>query len=269
MSCSGINNIETFEDAATFFRDHEGISVDSIREWSEQFGKKNQKLVLKILNNITYYSATSIREMVDELVQLVCKKLKSSDRNKILFVPIGGPYQGSAIMARALQSCRGISRKQIKNQTELATIPKKINISAIVFLDVFSGTGRQISEWWENMETLLLPWSHRSVKLILGILTLNYKAAKTLKNIPADTIYVSFLDITYNVLSNKSKIFMPSEKKLLKKYCKQTKCSPEFLYGMEECGLLVVFKHSCPNNSLPIVWYNSDRWKNIFLRRGI
>ncbi len=207
--------------------------------------------------------------MVEELVNSVCRHLHLNDRSKILFVPIGEPYEGSAIMARALRSSRGISPQQIKFQRDLAIIPKMPKIRAIVFLDVFSGTGEQICDWWTNMETLLLPWAHKSIELILGILSLNYKALEALRSVPATKLHVSYLGIKYNVLSTKSKAFLTSEKRLLKEFCQRTNCPPDYRYGKGKCGLLVVFKHSCPNNSLPILWYKSDRWKNIFLRRGL
>lgn len=269
MSCSRSDDITTIEDAAMVFRDHEGISADRIRKWSVQFGTQNQQLALKILKNITYYSATTIRQMVEDLVDKVCNHLHLHDRKKILFIPIGEPYEGSAIIARALRSCRGIHRNQIKHQRDLADVPPKTNIRAIVLLDVFSGTGGQICDWWTNMETLLLPWADKSVKLVLGILAMNCKALKALKNIPAAKIHISYFDIKYNVLSEKSKVFLEPEKKLIKKFCKETNCDCEYLYGKGECGLLVAFKHGCPNNSLPILWYESNKWKRMFRRRAL
>lgn len=269
MSSSNAKAISSLQDAVNIFREHEGVNIASMKKWSAQFGRENQQLVLKILKNIKYYSGATMRQMVEALVQSVCTHLQLGDRSKILFVPIGEPYEASAIVARALRSSRGIRPHQIKYQTALAVVPRIPDIRAIVLLDVFSGTGSHISDWWTNMETLLLPWEHKSVTLILGILAMNYKAAKALKSIPADKLHVSYLDIRHNVLSKKSKAFLPSEKELIRKFCKKTKCSREYLYGKGECALLVVFKHGCPNNSLPILWHESDRWRNIFLRRAL
>lgn len=269
MSSSSSNTIQTLQDAASAFRDHEGISIDKIRRWSAQFGGNNQQLVLKILRNIQYYSGTTIRQMVEELVESVCRHLQLTSREKILFVPIGEPFDASSIMARALSGCKGIRPTQIKHQRDLADIPKKPTIRAIVLLDIFSGTGEQINDWWTSTETLLLPWADKSVRLILGILVLNHEAVRTLKVVPVDKLHISYLSKKYNVLSGKSKAFLTAEKNLIKKFCKKTGCSSEYLYGRGKCGLLVVFRHGCPNNSLPILWYKSDRWKNIFLRRGL
>jgi len=269
MIVGGANTIKTFEDAAKVFRDHEGMSVNSVREWSVQFGTQNQQLALKILKNITYYSGATIRQMVEDLVDKVCNHLHLCDRKKILFIPIGEPYEGSAIIARALRSCRGIHRNQIKHQRDLADVPPKTNIRAILLLDVFSGTGNQILDWWTNMETLLLPWKDKSIELILGVLALNYKAARVLKTIPTTIQYTYYLDVKSDVLSKQSRAFSSSEKQQLKKFCRKTGCPSDFLYGKGNCGLLLSFRQGCPNNSLPILWFSSGEWKNIFLRRGL
>ena len=167
MSPLNSNTIGTLENAVSLFRDHEGINLNKMEKWSAQFGQQNQQLVLKILSKIDYYSGPTIRQMVEELVELVCTHLQLSDRKKILFVPIGEPYEGSAVIARALRGSIGIHPKQIKHQRDLAVTLKERNIRAIVCLDVFSGTGNQICNWWTKMETLLLPLATNSITLIL------------------------------------------------------------------------------------------------------
>lgn len=163
----------------------------------------------------------------------------------------------------------GIDATQIKYQSVLADVPTRPSTRAIFLLDIFSGTGQQIKDWWKSNESLLLPWSDKSVELILGILVLNCKAAVSLKSIPTNKEYVSYLGERYNVLSRDSKIFTTAEKELIKSYCRRTNCPSEYVYGRGNCGLLVSFKYGCPNNSLPILWYNSKRWNQLFKRYAI
>jgi hypothetical protein len=262
------DKINSLADAARAFQDHEGVSLAKTNDWSEQFGERNQTLALKILNNVKYYSGPKIREMVENLVQKVCEKLNCHKR-QLIFIPIGNPYEGSNIIARALRDCPGIRTNQIKPQTELANIPKNPRHRAIVLLDIFSGTGEQMDDWWMNMETLLLPWIEKSITLILGILAVNYKAKKVFRAIPAELVCISSLDKRHNMLSDISKVFLESEKKQIKSFCNKTGCSSKYLYGRGQCGLLIAFKYGCPNNSLPILWYQSNNWKNIFLRRAL
>lgn len=262
-------NINSIEDAARAFRDHEGISIKNVRAWSEQFGSGHQNLALKILKNIDYYSGSRIRQLVERLVELVCEQLQLNNVKSILFIPIGNPYEGSSVVARALRDVAGIEREQIKYLSDLANVPERSSIRAIVLLDDFSGSGDRFIDWWRNVEALLLPWDQRSVQLILGILLLNCRAKETLKSIPAEKLYVAYLDKRCNVFSKKSKIFFKREKILIENFCKKTGCGSEYLRGYKDCGLLLAFKHGCPNNSIPVLWYQSRRWKRLFRRRAI
>ncbi len=72
-----------------------------------------------------------------------------------------------------------------------------------------------------------------------------------------------------NVISAMSAVFNEAEKEALLAYCRRTNASPEYLRGYGACGLLVAFKHGCPNNSLPILWHNSKVWHALFRRSAI
>ena len=43
----------------------------------------------------------------------------------------------------------------------------------------------------------------------------------------------------------------------------------DFERGFGNCGLLLAFKHGCPNNSLPVLWYSRNNWRPFFNRRAI
>lgn len=252
------------ENAARAFRDHEGVNTKRVRQWTEQFGAQHQNLAIKILRNINYYSASRIRDMVVKLVRLVCQRLNLRNAKNILFVPIGGAFGGSAVVARALRDIRGIEARQIKTLPELGNIPVKSFVRGIVLIDDFSGTGETFLECWEeNLEPLLLPWD---VPLMIGVLVLSYRAKEALKNLPAKVIYARYLDTKHNVLCVESKIFFQHEKGLLERFCDRTGCGARFRKGYRNCGLLVAFKHACPNNSLPILWCDSNRWRRLFKR---
>ena len=69
--------------------------------------------------------------------------------------------------------------------------------------------------------------------------------------------------------SSESSIFSSKEKTALKAYCRRTACAPEYIFGKGECGLLLSFAYGCPNNSLPILWHQSGKWKRLFKRHGL
>jgi len=72
-----------------------------------------------------------------------------------------------------------------------------------------------------------------------------------------------------DMFSEKSEIFSENEKETLLKYCEITGCPNNMVRGFKDCGLLLGFQHGCPNNSLPILWYDRNSWINLFHRRNI
>ena len=74
---------------------------------------------------------------------------------------------------------------------------------------------------------------------------------------------------SYDVLSPTSEIFENDEKSRIRYYCEKTGCTPEYRYGYLFCGLLLTFKHGCPDNSLPIIWQDNHLWKGLFKRSGL
>jgi hypothetical protein len=261
--------IKTVQDAVVAFSDHEGINLGSLTQWYDQFGVMNRGLALKILSNIRYYPGPTLRQMVNELVRVVCRRLDLHDASRLLFVPIGGPYSGSYLLTRALPRTMGIRARQIINLNELPSMSKKGSWRAIVLMEDFSGSGKTLVDWWENVETLLLPWAEKNVELILGILVLNQMAKRPLKCVAPSKVWVSFLDEASNVFSKASRTFSHVERTQIENFCKRTLCKSDFLRGYENCGLLVAFRHGCPNNSLPILWCDSKQWTSLFRRRGL
>lgn len=49
---------------------------------------------------------------------------------------------------------------------------------------------------------------------------------------------------------------------ILTKHYKEGKHDKPYM-GFDECGLSIVLNHNCPNNSLPIIWHESEDEKNI------
>ena len=77
------------------------------------------------------------------------------------------------------------------------------------------------------------------------------------------------LDGAANVLGDRNADLDADEKAVLVGYCRATGSTAEYLRGRGGCGLLVSFKHGCPNNSLPILWGEAQGWRALFRRHAI
>lgn len=250
--------------AAQDFGDHEGMGTPKITRWLAQFDDPDIGLALKVLDESKYYSSENIRALVHNLVGITNHHFRQFPQDRILYVPIGFPYEGSAIIARALRD-ELEGEERIIQMADLENLEKG-TFDALVFLDDFSGTGRTLKTWWKNVEMIILP---RNVPFVIALLVLNQRARNVVEQF-AGLLCVDELNEDYNVFSQNS-AFTNNEKTKLVKYCRKTGCSSQYLMGFKGCGLLVAFKHQCPNNSLPILWHTNEnpQWESLFKRYAI
>jgi hypothetical protein len=250
---------------AARFKDHEGISPGSLQNWVQQWQKSDNELARKVLREIRFYSSNDIRTMLRQLVDGVYQQAIGVSHRQIVFVPAGRPYSGAAVLGRALRDVPGVHKSQVRSLPELLEAQED-EVKIAVFVDDFSGTGTTFETWWYTVEPLVLP---KVPTIIFGLLVLNHAARPKLEQFTARVMKVQELTAADNVLSEECAAFEAGEKALLLEYCMQTNCSEEYRKGFGDCGLLVAFKHFCPNNSLPILWYGRGHWINIFKRTAI
>ena len=268
MPNSRINTIQTtygpqISRTAHDFGDHERMGTPKITRWIAQFDDGDFPLAIKILQEIRYYSIENIRSMVHNLVEIMHHHFRPTSRNGILFVPIGQPYEGSSVIARALRD-ELRSESRIKHMADLEKL-RTGTFDALVFVDDFSGTGETLERWWNNVESIVLP---RNVPFAIALLVLNYRARPTIEQF-ANVLCVDELDEAFNVISQESDKFTEIEKQRLVHYCRRTRCREKYLLGYGKCSLLVAFKHGCPNDSLPILWHTCEQWEGLFRRSGL
>lgn len=251
------------KEAASRFGDHEGMSPGRVLTWLQQFDDADLDLGCKVLKRIRYFTGTNIRTMTRQLAEMVYEDYPETPRNRIAFVPVGDPGSGSGTLARIIRNSH-IGSPILS----MADLPRKEpeDCEVVVFLDDFSGTGETLVEWWENVESIIRPLR---AAVVVGLLVLTERARSGVEDF-ADTILAAEeIGDEANVFHKDSKEFTQPERDKLDNYCRQTGCRRLFLRGFHDSGLLIAFKHSCPNNSLPILWHDAKDWSSLFLRRPI
>jgi hypothetical protein len=245
--------------------DHENMSAARVIRWLEQFDDDCLNLALQVVRNVTYYGAANIRSMTRQLFQITVEELRLRNLERVAFIPVGEAGSGSAPVARVLRELTRGTNYRVLSMLELSR-KEPGSFDALVFVDDFSGTGHTLIDWWENVEPLVRPMN---ASVFVSLLVLNGKAREEIESFTEGVFSVTEFDEDSNIFSEASRIFSEQEKAQILEHCKRTGCSPRFERGFGECGLLIAFKHGCPNNSIPVLWYESQSWRSLFNRRAI
>ncbi len=255
---------DEIDEAADQFGDHEGMNAGRILRWLSQFADEDLPLAIEVLEAIRYLASSNIRAMTKQLFKMIEAELRDRELATAVFVAVGSTASGSAIVVRVLRDLTRGTPHKVLSMLEVSDLSPG-EVDAIVFVDDFAGTGRTLATWWENVESIVRP---SNAAVFVGVLILN-EPARELVEAFAAVLAVTELGIEANVLAKESTLFSDAKKGTLLKYCQVTRCGPRFEKGFGECGLLVGLKHSCPNNSLPILWFDGPSWRPLFNRRAI
>jgi hypothetical protein len=132
----------------------------------------------------------------------------------------------------------------------------------VVFVDDFAGTGKQAVTAWNESLGELLPGRPR----IFLVLVVAIDAA--IRDIGSQTpmIVKAFRRFRAhdNLFAAQCTHFSGAEKTSVLHYCNVAEAANPRGYGA--CGVLLVFAHRCPNNSLPILHSNKPAFHGLFPR---
>lgn len=132
---------------------------------------------------------------------------------------------------------------------------------SVVFVDDFSGTGDQVCGNWPIFQELL-PGDPKVYLILVGA------TVSARDRIARETEMSLVTDVLLNEQDNvfASRFFTPDEKANLLRYCELgDRKKPR---GWGDCGLLVVFAHRCPNDSVPVLHADNRKWEGLFRRHG-
>lgn len=260
------------------------ISEDQVRAWLAQFGDySRQRLMFKILQQLRFYRADTIRAKLREAHGIVKRGLKwkiaegKKKRADIVVSYLGGPGKSGVNFAKLYADENSI---YYENIVEEISLPSKLDAeqapSALVFLDDFVGTGNSASGY---LRRLLKNIGHsvtsHDIQLYFIAITGFGAAAEAVErvaqnmNIPVAVHVCDVLDESAKCFSPNAGIFSnDSERREAKLIATElgaalVKNNP---LGYGDCQTAIVFENSCPNNCLPILWAASDSWTPLFRR---
>ena len=135
------------------------ITEDQVRAWLSQFGdNSNQRLMFRILHNLTFYTADNIRSKMRESHGIVGRGLiwrieKQRKRPDIIVSYLDSPGKsGGGYYAKLYADENEIYYGNVIERGKLADeLVKRKDLQALVFVDDFIGTGDSASEYFRHL----------------------------------------------------------------------------------------------------------------------
>jgi hypothetical protein len=243
------------------------ITEGRIERWLSQFDLPDVDLAARVLDVVDFVSnekvAQSFQGAVSSLPGWSTNPAKRKGRWRFAAFSSSAGESGD-VMLQKLRHANNLARKS----DNLLFVHKSELLKAgltkgdrIVFVDDFSGTGKQVSDAWPEL-TELIP-DGPDVHLILLAAS---KAA--MARIEAETDLQVRADITLTaadqLFDDACQHFTGAEKATIGRYCNNV--GPMSAEQFARAGFTIVFAHTCPNNTLPILHAVNDEWEGLFRR---
>lgn len=243
------------------------ISEDRIRDWIRRFDRYSD-LAARVLDCIDYYT----HDQITGAFRSILRGLEgwSKDENDRV-----GTWRFVAYSASAgesgdsmLHMFRHANNLAARQHSELF-IPRSDILrerlgpdDTVVLIDDFVGSGDQACGSWSNQFGELLADVGRVYLVVVAACQSAMQRIAHETNL--ELVPHFHLTEADNVFASKCRYFNPTEKRTLLKFC--AKADLRKPKGHGECGLLVVFAHSCPNNTIPVLHKSNRNWEGLFRR---
>lgn len=244
------------------------ITEERIDRWLGQFDKKDRDLAARTLDCIDFIT----HEQMTKAFRSILSSLNGWSRNRkervgrwrfVAFSVSAG--ESGDTMLHKFRLATGLNGRQYNDffihKSDL--LKEKLGPNdTVVFVDDFSGTGKQVCDAWaENIEELL----PGTPNIFLILVAASISARKRIEEETELTVNSSIeLTDRENIFSPNCNHFTSEEKEILLKYCRRADGRQPKGFG--DCGFVIVFAHNCPNNSIPILHARHQKWEGLFRR---
>lgn len=262
-------NAGRFEQWRTKFSGYRNpVTMHILERWLSQFSNKDKDIAARILDAVSFIDNPQIHTCYRELLERLdgWDRVMARRRGRWFFVPFSGSVGESGdSMAHAFRMATSMTNREFHglfiHRSEIVAKNPGPN-DTVVLLDDFSGTGKQACDAWRDLFSELLAGGPRVVLMLVA-------ATQTaLERIAGETdmepVCGTTLGAEENLFGAACSYFSGEEKRSLLRYCKRAnRKNPK---GFGNTGLVLVFAHRCPNNSIPVLHANHDRWHGLFPR---
>lgn len=262
-------NARQLRDLANVFNGYRHPVDDyKIREWIGQFSHQDEAIAEKVLNHIDFYTSDRISASFrNALGSLEGWDIDAAKRKgKWRFVPYSASAGESGdTMLHKFRHANNLSNRRYNELFISRSDLLREGLGpedSVVLVDDFIGSGEQASTSWKEIFGELLGEVGRVYLLVVCAYSAGIE--KVREETDLDVVCGFIIGKSANVFSGSGQRWSTIEKDALLKYCKKaSKAKPK---GHGECGLLVVFSHGCPNNSIAVLHSKSENWEPLFRR---
>jgi hypothetical protein len=242
------------------------VTETRIDRWLSQFDLVDQDLAARCLDAVDFVPGEQITALFRDAYASLRQRFRHEPGAKWRFVPysVSAGESGDSMLAR-FRHANNMAGERFKPQfiykSELLTAGLTAR-DKIVFVDDFSGTGEQVCSAWKQGLRELVPEGPRPFLLL--ITATPAARSRIERETPLEVVSGFELNHRDNLFHPSCTYFSEAEKKILLKYCETVK--PDEPRGHGDCGLLLAFAHTCPNNSIPILHARTKEWDGLFRR---
>lgn len=269
------------------------ITDIKVKSWLDQFDTtEERRVVFELLKKLRFYSGSLIREKLrtghgfvlrEFAARGVIRRAAEDGARKvtdnILISYYGGEGKRGQTYAKMYADENHIYNDRIVTPRRLRKkIESLTDVSAVVFVDDFIGTGRTaVQSLQEALSPIAQLLARSDVDVFLVSVSGFAKAAEKVGREVSSVVH-SFrvsvsdpLDDSDKCFSERSAILRdPTERARAKEVVGSygRRLSKRYPLGFGNCQALVVFESTCPNNSLPIMWAAGPErsWDALFSR---
>jgi hypothetical protein len=239
-----------------------------IEEWLRQFTAKDRDAAARVLDTVEFYGpdriAHAYRTGLAALPEWHTTAANRTGRWRFVQMSSSAGDSGGT-MIHHFRLANKMTRSAYDKLFVFPSMLVQEQLGAddtVVLLDDFVGTGQQVTTAWNLFFSELVAGA--------GTVYLMVVAARRRgrERVQAETDLVVHaaheLDDCDNLFGDDCQHFTVAEKRALKRYCKRA--SKKEPAGFGECGLLVVFSHRCPNDSVAVLHASHSKWRGLFPR---
>lgn len=260
----------------------DSISEQSLDHWLSGLSLlKAELLGAYILDNLTYRTKDQYLSLLSSLVDQIFITLPQDTeplsfinaftsrlQHPIALSPVIGlnepPTKSGPYILRLAQRKFRLKSTCMYWPNHLIQLEK---LKYVIFIDDFCGSGKQFLDFLNsiNFKELLLKFP--DLEVVYAVTTIHEHGYETIKKNYSQIkiFYAEYLTHSNSNLLNDEFLDRYSingfREKIREQYenvCLHVKPSSKFKYGYGSLGLSYSFAHSTPNNSLPILWMDSD-----------